>query len=86
MGVIAWIVFGLIAGFLAKLLLPGKAPGGLLATMVLGIVGALVGGFLGTMLGFGDISGFNLTSMLLAVAGGIVVLLLYGLATRRRAS
>jgi uncharacterized membrane protein YeaQ/YmgE (transglycosylase-associated protein family) len=86
MGILAWIVFGLIAGFLAQFLMPGKAPGGLLATIVLGIVGAIVGGFLGTMLGFGDISGFDVRSMLLAVGGGLVVLFIYGLATRRRAS
>jgi uncharacterized membrane protein YeaQ/YmgE (transglycosylase-associated protein family) len=48
-------------------------------------VGAVVGGFLGTLLGFGDISGFDLRSMALAVGGGVVVLFLYGLATRRRA-
>jgi uncharacterized membrane protein YeaQ/YmgE (transglycosylase-associated protein family) len=86
MGIIAWIVFGLIAGFLAQLLMPGKAAGGLIATIVLGIVGAIVGGFLGTLLGFGDISGFDIRSMLLAVAGGLVVLFVYGLATKRRVS
>ena len=84
MGILAWIVFGLIAGFLAQLLMPGKAAGGIIATIVLGIVGAIVGGFLGTLLGFGDISGFDFRSMLLAVAGGLVVLFVYGLATGRR--
>jgi uncharacterized membrane protein YeaQ/YmgE (transglycosylase-associated protein family) len=86
MGIIAWIVFGLIAGFLSQWLMPGKTPGGLITTIVLGIVGAIVGGFLGTLLGFGDISGFDLRSMLLAVAGGLVVLFVYGLATGRRVS
>jgi uncharacterized membrane protein YeaQ/YmgE (transglycosylase-associated protein family) len=85
MGILAWIVFGLIAGFLAKFLMPGNAPGGIIATIVLGIIGAVVGGFLGTLLGFGDISGFDLRSMALAVGGGVVVLFLYGLATRRHA-
>jgi uncharacterized membrane protein YeaQ/YmgE (transglycosylase-associated protein family) len=79
-GIIAWIVFGLIAGFLAKFLMPGKAPGGIIATILLGIVG----GFLGTQLGFGDLSGFDFRSMALAVGGEIVVLLLYGLATKGR--
>jgi uncharacterized membrane protein YeaQ/YmgE (transglycosylase-associated protein family) len=83
MGIFAWIVFGLIAGLLAKFLMPGKAPGGIVATILLGIVGAVVGGFLGTLLGFGDLSGFDLRSMALAVGGGVVVLFLYGLATRR---
>jgi uncharacterized membrane protein YeaQ/YmgE (transglycosylase-associated protein family) len=84
-GIITWIVFGLIAGVLAKLLMPGKQGGGFVATTLLGIVGAVVGGFLGTVLGFGDLSGFDMRSMALAVGGGIVVLALYGLATRGRA-
>lgn len=84
MGIIAWIVFGFIAGVLAKLLLPGKAPGGIVVTILLGIVGAVVGGYLGTLLGFGDLSRFDLRSMALAVGGGIVVLFLYGLATKGR--
>jgi uncharacterized membrane protein YeaQ/YmgE (transglycosylase-associated protein family) len=85
MGIIAWIVFGLIAAFLAKFLMPGKVAGGVIATILLGIVGTVVGGFLGTLLGFGDISGFDLRSMALAVAGGIVVMFLYGLLTNARA-
>ena len=85
MGIVAWILFGLIAGILAKFLMPGKAPGGVLATIVLGIVGALVGGYLGTLLGFGDLSGFDFRSMALAVGGGLVVLFVYGLITRARA-
>ena len=85
MGILAWIVFGLIAGVLAKFLMPGKQPGGIVATILLGIVGAVVGGFLGSLLGFGDLSGFDLRSMALAVGGGIVVLLLYGLAMKGRA-
>ena len=84
MGILAWIVFGLIAGVLAKFLMPGKQPGGIVATILLGIVGAVVGGFLGSLLGFGDLSGFDLRSMALAVGGGIVVLLLYGLAMKGR--
>jgi uncharacterized membrane protein YeaQ/YmgE (transglycosylase-associated protein family) len=86
MGILAWIVFGLIAGILAKFLMPGKAPGGIIATIVLGIVGALVGGFLGTLLGFGDLSGFDLRSLALAVLGGGVVIFLYALATKGRSS
>jgi uncharacterized membrane protein YeaQ/YmgE (transglycosylase-associated protein family) len=85
MGIFAWIVFGLIAGILAKFLMPGQGPGGIIATILLGIVGAIVGGFLGTQLGFGDLSGFDLRSMALAVGGGIVVLFLYGLLTKGRA-
>lgn len=62
----------------------GEGPQGILVTIVLGIVGAVVGGYLGTLLGLGDLSGFDLWSMALAVGGGIVVLLLYGLATKGR--
>ena len=86
MGILAWIVFGLIAGVLAKFLMPGKQPGGIVATILLGIVGAVVGGFLGSLLGFGDVSGFDFRSMLLAVGGGLVVLFVYGLVTRKRVS
>lgn len=63
MGILAWIVLGLIAGLLAKLLMPGRDPGGIIITILLGIGGALVGGFLGTQLGFGGLSGFDLRSM-----------------------
>ena len=63
MGILAWIVLGLIAGLLAKLLMPGRDPGGIIITILLGIGGALVGGFLGTRLGFGGLSGFDLRSM-----------------------
>jgi uncharacterized membrane protein YeaQ/YmgE (transglycosylase-associated protein family) len=83
MGILLWAVFGLIAGAIAKFLMPGKAPGGIILTIILGIVGAIVGGFIGTQLGFGDISGFDVRSMLLAVGGGVLVLFIYGLLTRR---
>jgi uncharacterized membrane protein YeaQ/YmgE (transglycosylase-associated protein family) len=85
MGILLWVLFGLIAGAIARYLMPGKAPGGIIVTIALGIVGAVVGGFLGAQLGFGDLSGFDLRSMLLAVVGGVLLLFLYGLATRARA-
>jgi uncharacterized membrane protein YeaQ/YmgE (transglycosylase-associated protein family) len=86
MGILSWLVFGLIAGAIAKFLMPGKAPGGIILTIALGIVGAVVGGFIGThVLNFGDISGFNWRSMALAVGGAILVLLIYGLVTKGRA-
>ncbi len=86
MGILAWVVFGLIAGAVAKYLMPGPQPGGIIVTIILGIVGAVVGGFLGTQLGFGDISGFDIRSMLLAIGGGIVVLFIYSLVTRKAKS
>jgi uncharacterized membrane protein YeaQ/YmgE (transglycosylase-associated protein family) len=85
MGILLWAVFGLIVGAIARWLMPGKVPGGIIVTILLGIVGAVVGGFIGAQLGFGDVSGFDLRSMLLAVAGGVLVLFIYGLATRARA-
>jgi uncharacterized membrane protein YeaQ/YmgE (transglycosylase-associated protein family) len=65
--------------------MPGKAPGGIIVTIAVGIVGAVVGGFIGAQLGFGDLSGFDIRSMLLAVGGGVLLLFIYGLATRARA-
>ena len=85
MGILLWALFGLLAGAIARYLMPGKVPGGIIVTILLGIVGAVVGGFIGSLLGFGDISGFDLRSMLLAVGGGVLVLFLYGLATTARA-
>jgi uncharacterized membrane protein YeaQ/YmgE (transglycosylase-associated protein family) len=84
-GILLWAVFGLIAGAIARFLMPGKAPGGIIVTIALGIVGAIIGGFIGAQLGFGDISGFDLRSMLLAVGGGLLVLFIYGLAIKGRA-
>lgn len=84
MGILSWIVFGLIAGGLAKLIMPGKDPGGCLVTILIGIVGAVIGGYIGTMLGYGGITGFNLGSMLLAVLGAIILLLIYRLVVKRR--
>jgi uncharacterized membrane protein YeaQ/YmgE (transglycosylase-associated protein family) len=84
MGILLWLVFGLIAGAIARYLMPGKVPGGIIVTIALGIVGALVGGFIGTLLGFGDITGFDVRSILLAIGGGVLVLFIYGLLTRSR--
>ncbi|EDJ1772890.1 GlsB/YeaQ/YmgE family stress response membrane protein [Salmonella enterica] len=83
MGIIAWIVFSLIAGVIAKLLMPGRDGGGFILTCILGIVGAVVGGWLATMFGIGgSISGFNLHSFLVAVVGAIVVLVIFRLLRR----
>lgn len=83
MGIIAWIIFGLIAGVIAKLLMPGRDGGGFILTCILGIVGAVVGGWLATMFSIGgSISGFNLHSFLVAVVGAIVVLVIFRLLRR----
>ncbi len=77
MGILAWIIFGAIAGYLAKLIMPGRDPGGFIITILLGIGGAVVGGAIGTTLGLGEVSGFNLGSFAVAVGGAIVLLLVY---------
>ena len=84
MNEMAWIGFGLIAGILARFLMPGRSPGGLVVTILLGIAGAFVGGWLARKMGFSDLSGFDVRSMLLAVGGGVVVLFVYGLVMRGR--
>jgi uncharacterized membrane protein YeaQ/YmgE (transglycosylase-associated protein family) len=83
MGILSWIVFGLIAGALAKLFMPGKDPGGFFVTVIIGIAGAIIGGFIGTQLGFGGISGFDVRSFLVAIAGAMLLLLGYRLIKRR---
>jgi uncharacterized membrane protein YeaQ/YmgE (transglycosylase-associated protein family) len=84
MGILLWALFGLIAGAIAKFIMPGKAPGGIVLTIVLGIVGAVVGGFVGTWLGFGDVTGFDVRSLALAVGGGLLVLIVFGFLTKAR--
>lgn len=74
---IIWIVLGLVAGIIAKLLMPGRDPGGFIITIILGIVGALIGGFISTRLGFGDVTGFNLPSIIIAVLGSVLLLFIY---------
>jgi len=77
MGILSWIVLGLIAGALAKLIMPGKDPGGCIVTMIIGIVGAVLGGFLATQLGYGTVEGFDLRSLVIAVVGSLILLLIY---------
>lgn len=85
MNILFWIAFGLVAGIVAKLLLPGRDPGGCIVTMLLGVLGAFVGGFLYTTLTNKPyVAQFDLGSFFVAVGGSIVVLLLYRLLTRGR--
>ncbi|PQA95669.1 hypothetical protein B0A69_04650 [Chryseobacterium shigense] len=83
MGILTWIIFGLIAGAIAKLIMPGTQGGGWLMTIILGIVGAFVGGFVGSLLNWGTVNSFDFRSMLLAVGGALIVLWIYGMATRK---
>lgn len=77
MGIFSWVIFGLIAGFLAKWLSPGREPGGFFMTIILGIAGALVGGYISTFFGFGSINGFTFGSFIIAILGAILVLFIY---------
>lgn len=80
MGFIAFLILGLIAGAIAKAILPGRQGGGWIATLLLGVVGAMLGGWLGSMLFGADMNEFwSLESWLLAIGGAIIVLLIYGL-------
>ena len=80
-GVLGWIFFGLIVGALAKLVMPGRDPGGIIVTMLLGIVGAVLGGFIGRSLGlYGPQDG---AGYLMSIVGAVVVLLLYRMLVRR---
>lgn len=86
MGIIAWIILGLVAGVIAKALVPGRDPQGLVVTTLIGVAGALVGGFLATRLF--DVDGvqgfFNLSTWITAIAGSALLLLAYHLITARR--
>ena len=83
MGILTWIIFGLIAGAIAKLIMPGNQNMGWLLTIILGIVGAFVGGWIGSMLGWGSVEDFDIKGILLAVVGALIVLWIYGMATKR---
>ena len=81
-GILGWIVIGLLAGAIAKLLMPGKDPGGCIITILLGIAGALLAGFIGKSIGWyqdGEAAGF-----LAAIVGAFIILLIYRLVMRRR--
>jgi uncharacterized membrane protein YeaQ/YmgE (transglycosylase-associated protein family) len=82
MGILSWIVFGLVVGISAKLLMPGRDPGGFIVTILLGIAGALLGGFVGRAMGFYGPS--QPAGWLMSIVGAIVLLLLYRLVARRR--
>jgi uncharacterized membrane protein YeaQ/YmgE (transglycosylase-associated protein family) len=83
-GVISWFVVGLIAGILARLIMPGRGPGGFLIIIVIGMVGALVGGFVVQLLGGTGLTGFSFWSILVATVGAIILLALYRLFAGQR--
>lgn len=79
MGIISWIFLGLIAGALAKFIVPGNDPGGFFVTILIGVVGGLLGGFLGSFIGLGKIESFDLGGIIIATLGAIILLILYRL-------
>ena len=84
MGILSWILMGLIVGVIAKLVMPGPDPGGIFITILLGIGGAFVGGYVGSFLGLGSVTGLNLGSLLLSVGGAVLILILYRTIRKRR--
>ena len=84
MGILSWIVLGLLAGMIARLIMPGRQRGGCLLTTILGIIGALVGGFIGRQLGYGGIEEFSLASLGWAILGSLLVLVVFGFLFGRR--
>jgi len=83
MGILTWIVFGLVVGIIAKLVTPGKDPGGIIITMLLGIAGALLGGFIGRAMGFYGPT--QTAGWLMSIGGAILLLVLYRVVAPRRA-
>ena len=82
MGILTWILFGLVVGVIAKLLMPGRDPGGFIVTILLGIAGALLGGFIGRAMGF---YGSNETAgWLISILGAVILLVVYRMMVRRR--
>jgi uncharacterized membrane protein YeaQ/YmgE (transglycosylase-associated protein family) len=77
MGIFSWILLGLLAGILAKFILPGKDEGGFVVTTLLGIAGAFIGGWIGSIVGFGTVGEFSLGSLTTAVIGALVLLFVY---------
>jgi uncharacterized membrane protein YeaQ/YmgE (transglycosylase-associated protein family) len=86
MGILGWIVLGLIAGAIAKLIMPGDDPGGIIVTMLIGIVGAVLGGFLGSAIfGTGLQNFWSLQTWIVAIIGALILLVIYRLIAGRRA-
>ncbi len=85
MGIISWIIMGLLVGAVAKLIMPGDDPGGFIVTILIGIAGAFVGGFIGSALGLGEVTGFNFGSFLLATGGAVLLLIGYRMMKKKSA-
>jgi uncharacterized membrane protein YeaQ/YmgE (transglycosylase-associated protein family) len=76
-------VLGLVAGFVAKLILPGDDPGGFIVTAIIGIVGGVVGGFVGSLIGLGGVDGLNIGSIILVIVGAMILLIGYRMVKKK---
>jgi uncharacterized membrane protein YeaQ/YmgE (transglycosylase-associated protein family) len=85
MGILAWLIFGGLAGWIASMIMSKDASMGVIANIVVGIIGAFLGGFITSQIGGWDISGFNLESLIVAVFGAIVLLAIVNLIQKGRA-
>ena len=83
MGIITWIIVGLIAGMLGKLIMPGDDPGGIIVTILIGVAGAFVGGFVFSLFGGSGVTGFNIGSIVVATIGAIILLAIYRMVASR---
>jgi uncharacterized membrane protein YeaQ/YmgE (transglycosylase-associated protein family) len=77
MGILSWLILGLVVGVLAKWLMPGNDPGGIFVTIAIGVAGALIGGFLASTVGLGTVTGFNFGSVVIATVGSLLLLVVY---------
>ena len=86
MGILGWIILGLLAGIIAKVILPGDQPGGIIVTTIIGIVGAIIAGFITKAIGFGDPIDefFDLSTWIAAIVGAMLLLALWGAVSDRR--
>lgn len=85
MGILSWIFLGLVAGALAKFIMPGKDPGGIFVTILIGIVGAILGGFVGSLVGLGKVTSFDLGGIFIATVGSILLLVIYRIVRKKQA-
>ena len=83
MGILSWIVLGLLAGLIAKAIRPGADPGGWIVTILIGIAGGVLGGWIGSLLGWGTVDEFSLRTLLLAVGGALIILWVYALLKKK---
>ncbi len=79
MGILSWIILGLLAGLIARAIRPGKDPGGWIAAIIIGLLGAVVGGWIGSALGWGAVNEFSIRTLLLSIGGAVIVLWIFSL-------